>query len=274
VTVVVVGYASVDRTLRLDRLPAPGVTARVLSDLGGGAERPGGIGHAVLALATDLDDEVAPICAVGDDADGRHFVEVMAAAGCRVDGIVTSGARSPAATLFVDPDGATAWVFDPAVDWTGLTDAQRQLVAAADVVVVMIGPVAVTSETLAHARRGAAIAWIVKNDPAALPPGLAAELRRRAGIIFHNAAESSVVDGVPDMPAPIVVCTDGPRPVTVTTLESCRTYAVPPVDTVANPTGAGDAFAGGYLGAWLRTAEEADCIAAGAAAARRRIEAL
>jgi ribokinase len=273
VSVVVVGYASVDRTLRLDRLPSPGVTARVLSDLGGGTERPGGIGHTVLALATDLDDEVAPICAVGDDAEGRHFVEAMAAAGCRIDGIVAAGARSPSATLFVGPDGATAWVFDPAVDWTRLTDAQRHLVAAADVVVVMIGPVAVTSETLARTRPESAIAWIVKNDPAALPRELVTELRRRARIIFHNAAESSVVDGVPAAPTPIVVCTDGPRPVTVTTQEGCRAYDIPPAETVGNPTGAGDAFAGGYLAAWLRSTEEADCVAAGAAAARRRIEA-
>jgi ribokinase len=273
VTVVVIGYASVDRTLRLDRLPSPGVTARVLSDLGGGTERPGGIGHTVLALATDLDDEVAPICAVGDDAEGRHFVEAMAAAGCRIDGIVTAGARSPSATLFVDPDGATAWAFHPAVDWTGLTDAQRQLVAAADVAVVMIGPAAVTSETLTHCRSRTEIAWIVKNDPAALPPELAAELRRRASIIFHNAAESSVVDDVPAPPAQIVVCTDGPRPVTVTTQEGRRAYVIPPVEKVGNPTGAGDAFAAGYLAAWLRSAEEDDCVAAGALAARQRIEA-
>ena len=270
--IVVVGYASVDRTLRLDRLPSPGVTARVLADLGGGTERPGGIGHTVLALATDVDDEVTPICAVGDDAEGRHFIEAMAAAGCRIDGIVASGARSPSATLFVDPDGATAWVFDPAVDWTGLTHAQGQLVAAADVVVVMIGPAAVTSEALARTRPGSAIAWIVKNDPAALPPELAAELRGRAGIIFHNTAESSVVDGVPAAPAPIAVCTDGPRPVTVTSQEGSRAYVVAPVETVGNPTGAGDAFAGGYLAAWLRSADEADCVAAGAAAARRQIE--
>jgi sugar/nucleoside kinase (ribokinase family) len=271
VTIVVVGYASVDWTLRLDRLPSPGVTARVQADLGGGTERPGGIGHTVLALAAGLDDEVVPICALGDDSDGRHFVEAMAAAGCPVDGIVASGARSPSTTLFVDPDGATAWVFDPAIEWRGLTDAQCQLVAAADVVVVMIGPAAVTGETLACTRPASALAWIVKNDPAALPPELAAELRRRAHIIFHNAAESSVVDGLPPAPAPIVVCTDGPRPVTVTTQQGRRAYAIPPAETVGNPTGAGDAFAGGYLAAWLRSADEASCVAAGAAAARLRV---
>jgi sugar/nucleoside kinase (ribokinase family) len=59
----------------------------------------------------------------------------------------------------------------------------------------------------------------------------------------------------------------------VTTQEGCRAYDIPPAETVGNPTGAGDAFAGGYLAAWLRSTEEADCVAAGAAAARRRIEA-
>ena len=69
--IAVVGYASVDRTLRVDRLPAPGVTARVLSVAADGPLRPGGIGHTATALAAAVDDDVVPICAVGDDDAGR-----------------------------------------------------------------------------------------------------------------------------------------------------------------------------------------------------------
>ena len=60
---------------------------------------------------------------------------------------------------------------------------------------------------------------------------------------------------------------------TVTTQGRAPRLRRPAGATVGNPTGAGDAFAGGYLAAWLRSAEEADCVAAGAAAARRRMEA-
>jgi ribokinase len=265
--IAVVGYASVDRTLRVDRLPAPGVTARVLSVASTGSVRPGGIGQTALALAAAVDDDVVPICAVGDDEAGRAFVAALAESGCRVDGVLTSSGRSPTAELLHDPDGATACVFDPGVHWSELDANQRELISTADVVVVMVAPAAVMAAALAASRPAAKVALVVKNDPASLLPDVVAGLRERADIVFHNAAESSVVDA-----APITVCTDGPRPVTVTAGGRSRSYAVPPV-TVRNPTGAGDAFAGGYMAAWLGGADERTCVAAGAAAARRLMEA-
>ena len=265
--IAVVGYASVDRTLHVDRLPAPGVTARVVSVAAGGPLRAGGIGHAATALVGAVDDVVVPICAVGDDDAGRTFVAALAAAGCAVEGVVALSGRSPTAELIHDPDGATACVFDPGVEWSDLVASQRELIAAADVVVVMVAPAAVMRATLGATRDDAKVAWIVKNDPSALLPDVATGLCRRADIVFHNAAEASVVEA-----APIVVRTDGPHPVTVTTEGQSRTYAVPPV-TVRNPTGAGDAFAAGYLAAWLGRADEQACVAAGAAAARRLMEA-
>lgn len=270
--IAVVGYASVDRALRLDRLPAPGVTARVLADLGGGGDRPGGIAHAAHALAAGVDDVVAPVCAVGSDDAGRAFVDAMVATGCRVDGIVVAGSRTPTTELLYDPHGAAACVFDPGVQWTSLTGSQCRLVAAADVVVVMIGPATVTREVLARAVPVVTVAWVVKNDPAALLPEIADALRGRADIIFCNAAEYAFVEDVPPTSAAIVVRTDGPRPVTVTTKQAVHSFPVTPVTTVGNPTGAGDAFAGGFLAAWLRSADEARCVAAGAAAARLRVE--
>jgi ribokinase len=270
--IVVVGYASVDRTLRLDRLPSAGVTARVLSDAGDIGLRPGGIGHTVLALAATVED-VVPVCAVGEDADGAAFTEALVAAGCRVDGIVGLAGRSPTAELLHDPDGHTACVFDPGVDWADLTAHQRELIVAADVVVAMVGPASVIRATLAGSGHRATVAWIVKNDPAALLPDVVAALCQRADIIFHNVAESSVVEGVPAASTAIVVRTDGPRPVIVTTDGERRTYPIAACATVRNPTGAGDAFAGGYMAAWLDSADEASCVAAGTRAARRRVEA-
>ena len=116
----------------------------------------------------------------------------------------------------------------------------------------------------------ATVAWVVKNDPAALPPDVVAALGGRADIVFHNVAESSLVAAAAG--TPIDVCTDGPRPVTVTSSGGVRTYAVEPCAAVGNPTGAGDAFAGGYLAAWRRSEDEAACVEAGVTAARRRVE--
>ena len=139
-------------------------------------------------------------------------------------------------------------------------------------VVVMVGPASVIRATLADSRPGATVAWIVKNDPAALLPDVVAALRRRADIIFHNAAESSVVEGMPAESKTIVVRTDGPRPVTVTTSGANRTYPIAPCATVAQPDRCRR-----RLRRWLsggvarRSADEASCVAAGAAAARRTV---
>jgi sugar/nucleoside kinase (ribokinase family) len=236
-----------------------------------GPLRPGGIGHLALALTGAVHD-VVPICAVGADAAGRAFIAALAAGGCSVDGVVASPGRSPMAELLHDPDGATACVFDPGVDWTDLGVDQRELIAAADVVVVMVAPAVVIRAALAASRADAMVAWIVKNDPAVLVTDVLEGLCRRADIVFHNAAESPIVEALPAEGVPIAVCTDGPRPVIVTTQGRSRTYTVPPA-TVRNPTGAGDAFAGGYLAAWLGRADEEACVAAGAAAARRLLEA-
>jgi sugar/nucleoside kinase (ribokinase family) len=269
----VIGYASVDRTLHLDRLPTPGTTARVLAAAGDEASRPGGIGHFAVALVSTFDGEVVPICVVGDDEPGRAFVAALGAAGCRTDGIVTTTGRSPTTEMLHGPDGATACVFDAGVGWAELSPRGCELVAAADVVVVMIGPAEVTRTVLAGARSDAIVAWVVKNDPSALPSRLAARLRERADIIFHNAAEASLVAPLPAGRSTIVVGTDGPHPVTVTSGGRTRTFPVEPCTVPGNPTGAGDAFAGSYVAAWLGGNDEESCVAAGAAAARRRMEA-
>lgn len=270
--IVVVGYASIDRAVRVDRLPAPGATARVLGDVGDGL-RPGGIAHAAMALVAATDDDVAPVCAVGDDAAGRAYTGALAEAGCRADGIAALAGRSPTAQLLYEPGGGTCCLFDPGVPWDELTEPQRGLIGAADVVVVMIGPANVIRATLAHSPDEATVAWIVKNDPAALVPDVVTALSERADLIFHNVAEASVVAGLPTGPDQVVVRTDGGRPVTVMSGGERRSYPIPASTAVRNPTGAGDAFAGGFLASWRGSGDESSNVAAGAAAARRRVEA-
>jgi sugar/nucleoside kinase (ribokinase family) len=272
--IAVVGYASVDRVRHLDRLPAPGVTARVVARAGDGAARAGGIGHTAEALAGSVAEVVVPVCAVGGDAAGHAFRSALADSGCRTDGVVTLPGRTPNADLLYAPDGAAACVFDAGVEWERLDDAQRSIVAAADVVVLLIGPAGVTEDVLATMPADATLAWIVKNDPASLTPAIRNGLRRRAAIVFHNAAEEEVVAGVDAAPAVIRVRTDGPHPVVVSAGARSCSYPVALSSIVGDPTGAGDAFAAGFLAGWLPHRDDiAACVAAGAAAARRRIEA-
>ena len=178
------------------------MTARVLSVAADGPLRPGGIGHTVTGACLSRRRRGRPRSAPwATTTPGAPSSPRWPRPGAG-----STASRSPGRSPTARAAASTPTARRPACSTrrsTGptSTDAQRQLVAAADVVVVMIGPAAVIRARRSTASRPeAAIAWIVKNDPAALPPELAAELRRRADIIFHNAAESSVVDGVPAAP--------------------------------------------------------------------------
>ena len=263
----VVGYASIDRSILVDRMPAPGRTSRVMRHLGD-SSRSGGIAHTLRAMLNG-GLEAAAVCAVGSDPDGVSYVEGLSSLGCNVDGIVIDGPRSPSSDLIYGPNGETACVFDAGGDWDHLTPAQEAAIAASDLLVVMIGPPVVTTEALALARDDQMIAWVVKVDPSSHDTDLAHGLGQRADIVFHNEDEAPMVNRALAEAAPIVVTTDGPRAVRVTSGGETNEYPVPRLDVVGNPTGAGDAFAGGYLAPWLLGEQEAKCVAAGVESAAR-----
>lgn len=271
--IVVVGYASVDRSRLLDRLPQAGVTARVVTDLDATSTyRAGGIAHTAIALASTGSEPVVPICGVGDDIPGHAFVQALADAGCCTTGVEAAGQRSPTSELFHDPDNRTACVFDPGSGWADLSHSQKELVAEADVVVSMIGPPGVTTTTLQTSPSTADLAWVVKIDPSSQSPEQASEVACRARIAFCNVTERPAAEAAAEGHPLDLVCTDGPHPVTVITDGSARTHSIEPVVGTVNPTGGGDAFAGGYLAAWREGRDQAACVAAGATAARRRLE--
>lgn len=268
-TVAVVGYASIDRSIGLDRFPQPGITSRVTMFQGGATARPGGIFHTVVALIDSGLGGVTPICGVGQDALGEVFLEALREAGCDTGGIDRSGIRTPSTDLLYGPDGETSCIFDPGTTGDSLNSGQRQLIELCDLLVLMIGPPGVIRGALEAVSEGTAVAWIVKNDPTSLGAGLAAEVGGRANIVFHNAAETAAVLSAIGEPDPIVVRTDGPHPITVTSGGSNRQFHVEAVEPSVNPTGAGDAFAGGYIASWRLGMDEASCVAGGVAAAAK-----
>jgi sugar/nucleoside kinase (ribokinase family) len=70
-------------------------------------------------------------------------------------------------------------------------------------------------------------------------------------VLLANAAEARLVGDEPCL-APLAVVKDGPNPVM---LRPGGAVAVPPVEAVADTTGAGDAFAAGFLSAWMEGAD-------------------
>jgi sugar/nucleoside kinase (ribokinase family) len=79
-------------------------------------------------------------------------------------------------------------------------------------------------------------------------------------VVFANHTESRLL---PERGLPIVIVKDGPRPVRVRGADGEWEVEVPSLPDVADSTGAGDAFAAGYLAATIRGESSREAVAAG-----------
>lgn len=247
--VVVVGYASLDHAMEVDALPGPDTTTLVSRRLSPEWPRSGGVAHHLRALrAADPGLEVDVVSWVGPDTGGRAWVDAVRAAGAEARGVVSTGTRSPSSYLLYGPTG-TACVYDPAdCHAAGALDAtQLDLVARADWCLLAVAPRWATEQALGALRPGARLAWAVKHDDDAYPPGLVAALLDRADVVSLSAGERTFLaaDGAgPERrvrPGAVVAETQGAHGVLGHVGDT--TVHVPVRRAVAtDPTGAGDTF--------------------------------
>ncbi|TDE99125.1 ribokinase [Occultella glacieicola] len=194
-TVVVVGSVNTDLVARVPHVPRPGETL-LGSDL---ARHGGGKGaNQAVAAARAGAVPVAFVGAVGSDPDGEALRGALVADGIDTAGLVTVPGPSGMALITVAQDGENAIVVAPGANGalSTLTDVQRRVVAAADVVVAQLEvPVPLVLDA---ARTRSDHALLVLNAAPSAPltdPGTAADLLAVTDVLVLNEHELADVGG-------------------------------------------------------------------------------
>jgi ribokinase len=277
VTVAVIGYASADRPVAVDVLPAPDTTAIVRERLGPAWPRLGGCGPQIAAGLAARGVDARCITWLADDEAGRYLRHRLEESGADVGGVDMGGRRTPESYLVYDRDGRTLCFFDPGgATPDRLTAAQREIVADAEVVCLSVAPAAVSRAALRLAGETARIVWSVKADPDAYPTDLAGELLGRAEVVWHSEKEATFLAGrVPGgskRSDALVIETRGAAGAGWRRGSESGREGAEPVD-VSDTTGAGDAFVAGSLTHLLdHPTDSAGAVRAGIAASRMLLE--
>jgi len=272
--VVVIGYASLDHALLLETPARSGWTSRILSRAPQWP-RPGGCPYYVADAMARGGLPASVITWIGDDPMGQVYRERCAEAGIGLGGIhTTPGGLTLTSVLAYQQDGECACLVDFGNVETTVSDAQRELVAAADLVCFTVGPPEAALALLEMIPDSADVAWVAKNDAASFPPELRQALGQRVRWCFCNSAERPWIDAatVGRATRPLIVQTNGEAPVQV--VENGRTSEITVARLhVADATGAGDTLAGAALAALASGVEPDAAVAAGCAAAHALLSA-
>jgi sugar/nucleoside kinase (ribokinase family) len=280
---VVLGDVMVDVVCRLDGPIALGSDAPARIEFGYGGSAANVSAWAAVARGAGA----APLLAgrIGADERGRAAEAALRAAG--VDTRLTVDAELPTGTcvVLVGPDGERSMVPDPGANdrLAGEDLPDDVLVEGAHLhltgyTLVRDGSRAAGRAAIARARERGMSVSVDPSSAALLSPAFLDELDG-VGMLLPNAEEAAVLSGEDDAQRaalllaariPEVVVTLGARgALWASGKRVCAVDAerATPVDT----TGAGDAFAAGFLAARLRDAAPEDALAAGCRLAARAV---
>jgi len=258
---VAIGYASLDRAIRVEALPAPDTTAIVRRRLSDPWPSPAGCGPAIAHALAVAGVPSGCVSWVADDLPGRELRGWLRAAGVDVRGVALVGSRTAESMLIYDASGACSVIYDPGDAVVGgLDDAQRALVAGAELVCVSVGYAGATRDALDALSPEARLVWSVKADADAFPPDLVARLLARADAIALSRGERDFVarqaPGAAPRPDALVVETRGADGAVWTRGDERGSAPAQPL-RATDTTGAGDAFVGGLVTGLLEDFDDA-----------------
>lgn len=271
--VTVLGYASADRSVAVDALPAPNSTAVVRARLSRPWPRIGGCAPPIAQRLGQAGVGASCLTWLAPDDRGLAMRAALEASGVDVGGVVMAGTRTAETYLVYAADGPSFCFFDPGdAHRDGLDPAQATLIAGADLVCLAVAPAAATAAALDAVRPGAPVLWSVKADLDAYPSALVGRLLDRADVIALAEGERPFLEqqapGALAAVEAVVVETRGAAGVDWWHRGSSGHAAVMPV-AATDTTGAGDAFVAGMLRALARgPVGPADAVAAGLSESR------
>jgi len=255
-TLVVLGDVMVDVIARVIGPPAPvahasDTPARV-SVMGGGSAAN------VAAWAAAMGTPVSLVCRVGDDSRGRAAVDELSAAGISVHAEVDRERPTGTCIVLVEAGGERTMLPDPGANDAPLPEipvgSHLHVVGYA---LLRDGPRASALAAIERARTAGMTVSVDPSSWALIRPGAIPEV----DLLLPNEREAEVLGERDGMV--VKLGAGGARWGTV------RVPAVPV--EVVDTTGAGDAFAAGFLGSWLAGADPRGSLEAGCAAAARAV---
>ena len=230
--------------------------ARIVRTRGGSASNVAVFAATAARQQSRTDAGARLIAQVGNDRLGDQLVGALHDAG--VDPCVVRGGRTGSIVVIVSPDGERTMITDRAAS-TQLQHAPENWLK--NVSLLHVPSYSLFSEPLATATRACISTAHEKNIPVSIDASSASLIKEfgvdkfrdlvcqlQPKVFFCNTDEADVMNLITQpLDLDIVVIKAGARPTTLIENKIVKTIEVEPVGEIIDTTGAGDAFAAGFL---------------------------